>query len=312
MPNAKPAPSSSNSTSLNYWTGYIGDINSNGGVLGYRTYVTWLMEYGGRDQMVDTSNSQFGQLSTSSPNCVYHNESTAGGTFSFPADEQPTHAERRSVIAGINEVKSHNATIGDTDQKDWVSIVTFDKQGDVQTLLPLTSNYDTAMAACPKMQAVGNNGASTDTESGLAAGYNLIKPASQGGTGRENTEKVVVLLTDGAANLKDSSNSSISSYTSSHPNTYNGSSNYYGSSDYPSDAALMQADGMQSKGWYVYALPLGLAVDSDFMNRMARVGGTADDNGNAPSTSGDPSTYETEMTTLLGKIIDNPQVRLVK
>ncbi len=74
----------------------------------------------------------------------------------------------------------------------------------------------------------------------------------------------------------------------------------------------MQADTMRGKGWYVYALPLGLAVDSDFMNRMARVGGTADDNGNAPSTSGDPSTYETEMTDLLDKIIDNPQVRLVK
>ncbi len=313
MPNAKPAPSSSNTTSYNYWRGYIGDIINEGGVLGYRTYVTWLMEYGGRDQMVDSNNSQYGQLSTSSPNCVYHNESTAGGTFSFPAAEQPTHSERRAVIAGINEIKSHNQLIGDNTQKDWVSIVTFDKTGDVQTLLGLTSNYDSAMAICPKMQAVGNNGASTNTESGLAQAYSLIRPASQGGTGRENTEKVVVLLTDGAANLKDSSSSAISSYTSSHPNTYNGSSNYYGGSiDYSSDAALMQADTMSGKGWYVYALPLGLSVDSDFMNRMARVGGTADSNGNAPSTSGDPSTYETEMTDLLDKIIDNPQVRLVK
>ncbi len=312
MPNAKPAASSSNTTSLNYWSGFIDDINSEGGVLGYRPYVTWLMEYGGRDQMVDTNGSQYGQLSTSSPNCVYHNESTAGGTFSFPAAEQPTHSERRAVIAGINEVKSHNLLIGDPTQKDWVSIVTFDKSGDVQTLLGLTSNYDSAMAICPKMQAVGNNGASTNTESGLAQAYGLIRPASQGGTGRENTEKVVVLLTDGAANLKDSSNSAISSYTSAHPNASNGTSNYYGSSDYNSDAALMQADTMSGKGWYVYSLPLGLAVNSDFMNRMARVGGTADSNGNAPSTSGDPSTYETEMTDLLDKIIDNPQVRLVK
>ncbi len=124
------------------------------------------MEYGGRDQKVDNSGSQYGQLSTSSPNCVYHNESTAGGTFSFPAAEQPTHSERRSVIAGINEIKTHNPLIGDPTQMDWVSIVTFDKTGDTQTLLRLTSNYDTAMAICPNMQAVGNNGASTEHGNG--------------------------------------------------------------------------------------------------------------------------------------------------
>jgi hypothetical protein len=112
--------------------------------------------------------------------------------------------------------------------------------------------------------------------------------------------------------VKDSSNSTVSSYESANPSKYNGVSNYYGSSDYYSDAAMMQTNAMQSKGYYLYALGIGLAVDTDFMNRMARVGGTADDNGNAPTTSGDPSTYETEMTALLDKIIDNPQVRLVK
>lgn len=311
MPNAKPTASSSNTTSYNYWRGYLEDINSNSGVIGYRTYVTWLMEYGGRDQTVDINSTQYGQLSTSSSNCVYHNESTAGGTFSFPASEQPTHAERRSVIAGINEVKQHNITIGDPTQKDWVSIITFDKDTNPANLTPLialTSNYNSAMAACPNMQAVGNNGSSTATETGLIAAYNLIKPASKGGTGRENTQKVVVLLTDGVANLKTSSNSAVSTYRSSNP-----SGNYYGgSSNYPSDAALMQAGSLQGNGWTVYALALGLGADYDFMDRMARMGGTADDNGHAPTTSGNPSTYETEMTNLLHQIIDNPQVRLVK
>src|SRR5262249_38992404 len=150
--------------------------------------------------------------------------------------------------------------------------------------------------------------------------YNLIKPASQGGTGRENTQKVVILLTDGVANLKDSSNSTVSAFESANPNTYNGVSNYYGdSSDYPSDAALMTAAAMQagtttstmgtgSSVMSVYALALGLAADYDFMDRMARMGGTADNNGQAPRTSGDPSTYETEMTSLLDTIINNPQV----
>ena len=310
MNKAKPTPNSSNAASYDYWSNYIADVNSNGGVLGYRTYVSWCLD-GGRDQTVDNG-GDYSQLSTSSPNTPYHTESTAGGTFSFPPREQPTHSERRSVIAGLQEIKLHNTTLSDPTEMDWVSIVTFDKIGSVKTLTALTSNYSSAMTAASKMQAVGYNGASTDTEDGLIAGYNLIKPASQGGTGRENTEKVVILLTDGVANLKSSSNTTISAYQSANPSSFNGNSNYYGTSDYNSDAALMQSNMMQGKGWYVYALALGLAADYDFMNRMARMGGTADDNGLAPTTSGDPSTYETEMTDLLDKIIDNPQVRLVK
>src|SRR5262249_61226630 len=99
------------------------------------------------------------------------------------------------------------------------------------------------------------------------------------------------------------SNSTISSYEAAHPNTTNGVSNYYGSSDYNSDAALMQASIMQGGNWHVYALGIGLAIDSDFMDKMARVGNTADSNGHAPTTSGDPTSYESEMTALLDEII---------
>ena len=69
---------------------------------------------------------------------------------------------------------------------------------------------------------------------------------------------------------------------------------------------------MQGNNWHVYALGIGLAVDTDFMDKMARVGNTADNNGHAPATSGDPTSYESEMTALLDKIIDNPQVHLVQ
>jgi Flp pilus assembly protein TadG len=310
MPNAKPAANSGNSSSLNYWQAYIDDVNSNSGVIGPRSYVSWCLD-SGRDQQADT-NGDYAQISVNSPNCPYHSESTAGGTFSFPPREYPTHAERRSVIAGLQEVKSKNTAIKDTNQMDWVSIVTFDKVGDMKTLLPLTSDYDSAMQASTKMQAVGYNGASTDTESGLIQGYNLIKAKSQGGTGRENTQKIVILLTDGVANLKDTSSSTISSYEVSNPTTYNGSSNYYGSSDYNSDAAFMQANIMRAQKWYVYALGLGCDIDDDFLDRMARVGGTADDNGHGLTTSGDPTTYETEMTSLLKQVVDNPSVRLVQ
>jgi hypothetical protein len=324
MPKAKPTPLSSNSSSYNYWQAYLSYITANSSyVIGYRTYVSWLMEQGGRDQTVD-SNGDYGELSVSNSNCPYHSESVGGTSFSFPPDEQPTHSERRSVIAGIQEVKSKNSNITDNNQKDWVSVVTFDKTGGVKTRVALTTDYASAMTSAATMQAVGENSNSTDTEEGLVQAYNLIKPASQGGTGRENTQKIVILLTDGVANLKDSSNSTVSSYEASNPSTYNGVSNYYGdSSDYPSDAALMTAAAMQagsttstmgsgSSVMSVYALALGLAADYDFMDRMARTGGTADTNGQAPRTSGDPSTYETEMTSLLDSIIDNPQVHLVQ
>jgi hypothetical protein len=74
----------------------------------------------------------------------------------------------------------------------------------------------------------------------------------------------------------------------------------------------MQADNMTGNKWHLYALALGLAADYDFMDRMARVGNTADTSGQAPRTSGDPSQYESEMTALLDQIIDNPQVHLVQ
>ena len=66
MPNAKPAAVSSNAASYDYWSNYIADVNSNGGVIGYRTYVSWCLD-GGRDQTVDNGND-YAQLSTSSPN----------------------------------------------------------------------------------------------------------------------------------------------------------------------------------------------------------------------------------------------------
>jgi hypothetical protein len=311
MPNAKPSPTSGNNSSVSYWTDYIDAVDNNNSAIGYRTYVQYMME-NGRDQKPGTSGN-YTQLSVLSPNCPMHNESTAGGTFSFPPSEQPTHAARRSVIAALQEIKTKNAAISDTNQKDWVSIVTFDKSTNIAGVTPLvalTSNYSTAMSACPTMQAVGQNGNSTATETGLAAAYNLIKPASQGGTGRENTQKVVVLLTDGMANLYSSSSSTINNYINAHP-----SSNFYTSGNSTataSNAAMMQAGSMNSGKWKLYPVPLGLGADQDFMDRMARMGGTDDDNGQAPTSSGDPSSYETELTNIFKQIVDNPQVRLVQ
>lgn len=272
--------------------------------LGYRTYVQFMLDFG-RDYKPDGSN--FVPLSVSSPNCQYHSEATAGGTFSFPPREQPVHACRRSLIAAIQEIKERNDNIPDLTQRDYVSVVRFDKVAGTTVIQSLTGEYDDAMTACTTLQAVGDNAASTATETGMIAAKDHIKPASQGGSGRENTQKVIVVLTDGMPNLYSSSGSSVSSYRTSNP-----SSEWYGGGSYALDAPLMQAMSLEALGWKIFAVGVGLGTDYSFMDRLARLGSTADDSGESPHTSGDPSSYETELSAIFEEIITNPQVRLVK
>ena len=223
MPQAKPTPSSS--SNLTYWTYYLDYIlpsvsvsgrgtlppsqsstridsmdnpctdsypdatasipQSSRNKIGYLTYVQYMMD-NGRDRKPDGTN--YTPLSTHSPFCPFHSEGTAGGTFSFPPSEQPTHAARRSIIAAIQQIKSKNSVVADPSQSDWVSVVTFDTVAGTVLKQPLTSNYDTAMQACTTMQAVSDAAASTATETGLIAAQNHIKPVSQGGAGRENSK----------------------------------------------------------------------------------------------------------------------------
>ena len=57
---------------------------------------------------------------------------------------------------------------------------------------------------------------------------------------------------------------------------------------------------------------VGLGCDYGFMDRMARMGGTADSNGQSPRGSGNPADYEQKLTDIFSKIITNPQIRLVE
>jgi hypothetical protein len=55
-----------------------------------------------------------------------------------------------------------------------------------------------------------------------------------------------------------------------------------------------------------------LGADYDFMDRMARLGGTADDQGKSPRGGGNPAEYERRLTEIFGTIITNPEVRVVR
>jgi Mg-chelatase subunit ChlD len=340
MPNAKPTINSTVTSSYNYWERYLDYVvyqksvsgrgtipslvsssyrvtglnNPNGdsypsissstpsGYLnkyGYRTYVNFMMDFG-RDVLAGGTHPP---LSTSSADCPWHTESVGDDSFSFPPREQPTHASRRSMIAAMQVVEEMNADIANLAVRDWVSIVTFDhlSSGGPVVAQALTGDYDDAKEVCTHFQAVGDNQSSTATESGLIKAHDHLTTA-----GRTNTGKVVVLLTDGVPNLYSSSNSTINSYMTAHSND-----DYYGSG-YAKNAPLMQSDILHAGGYYLYSVGLGLGTDYDFLDRMARMGNTANDDGETFRGSGNPTDYEAVLTSIFEQIIRSPKARLVK
>ena len=271
--------------------------------IGYRTYVQFMMDFG-RDKQ--PASGQYVPLSRSSPNCPWHTEETDGGTFSFPPREQPTHAARRALIAALAVIKDRNANVSDENERDRVSIITFDRVAGTVVAQPLTSDYDAAMLACTRLQAVADDSSSTATETGLLFGKNHIASIDEGGQGRRYTNKVVVFLTDGIPNLYSSSNSTISQFINAHPD-----GDFYASSEYELNAPLMQCTDMHLKRWQVFPVGLGLGTNYDFMDRAARMGGTAKDD-QSPRGSGNPAEYEERLRTIFQSIISNPKARLVQ
>jgi hypothetical protein len=275
--------------------------------IGYRTYVQFMMDHGRDTQPLAGT---YVPLSRFNASCPWHMEGTAGGTFSFPPREQPTHAARRALIAAIEIVKERNSSIDNLNQRDWVSIVTFDKLsgGGPVVAQPLTGDYDSAMQACTTLQACSDINATTATETGLITARKHLQPKSSGGSGRLSTNKVVVLLTDGVPNLYSSTSTAINSYISTHPELHD----FYNNGAYWCDAALMQASIIKDDRWYLYPVGVGLGTDNNFMDRMARLGGTADSNGQGPRSTGNPAQYEQILTDIFRKIITSPKVRLVQ
>ena len=306
MPNAIPAPNSASGSSYSYWASYFNDSRTSSQTdLGYSSYVSFMM-YNGRDRKPDGVN--YTPLSRLSPLCPYHSESTAGGAFRFPPREMPTHAGRRAIIAAIQLISDRNQNISDPNQQDKVSIITFDSLAGGAILQPLTSDYTAAMNACTQLQAGNDTAYNTATEVGLILASNHLKPASQGGAGRVSSNKIIVLLTDGMPNLYQSSSAAINTYRTQNP-----SRNFYGGTgNYAQDAALMQTSMVQGDNWYLFPVGIGLGCDYGFMDRMARMGATANQSGESPRGTGNPAAYEAVLTKIFQNIITNPKLRLVK
>jgi hypothetical protein len=248
-------------------------------------------------------------LSIHSPDCPWHAEDTAGGRFSFPPRSQPVHAARRALIAAMQVVREKNSMISDDSQKDWVSVISLDRLNNGGPIIKqqLTANYTEAMEACTRLQATGDKGASTATDSGLIVAQEHIRSANEGGQGRMATNKVVVLLTDGAPNLYMSESGDIQDYINDSDST-----DFYQNGDHWHNGPLMQTGKMHDDHWMTFPVGVGLGTDYGFMDRMSRMGGSADESGQSPRGSGNPAEYEQRLSDIFREIITTPEVRLVQ
>jgi len=322
MPDAVPAINSTNSFSYNYWKDYIDfpindDINNHRywneyacyshQTLGYASYVQYMMCLG-RDSK--TPSGYYTPLSVNSEYCPYHFDDTDAGSLKFPPEERPTHSARVAIIDAIQIVKTRNTGISDPNQRDWVSIITFDKSAGTQVYCALTSDYDAVIDSCRKLQACGSGGACTYTEGGLTVAHDHIQPTADGGKGRTHVNKILVLLTDGKANIKYSSNTAISDYIRANPSNY-WLTNSYDSYFWTEQAALMQVHKYQGNSWFTYPVGLGLDYDDNFMDKMANIAGTADKNGDSMGST-DPTTAIADLKEIFSKIVTRPKLRLVQ
>ena len=293
--------------------------------IGYRTYVQFMMDWGRErspefDNSVNSNPALTGKtpLSALHPNCPFHIEATAGGTFSFPPRSQPMHSVRRALIAGINLVKERNSLIS-SGAGDRVAIVTFDgRDGWHQPTVvqPLTDDYVAAMMACTRLQAAADIGATTSTESGVDLARLQLEPrtaasnpgnVADGPQGRSFTSKVIVLLTDGMPNSWDMSQTELDDYISASPHA-----DFYptGYDWFNSVLAQTQQFYKEQRG-RLYSVGMGLGADYEFMDRLARMAST-DANGLSPRGSGNPAQYEQQLIDTLKKIINSPGARMVE
>lgn len=273
--------------------------------VGYLTYVQFMVDHG-RD--LNPVRDRYVPLSQHSPDCPWHVEQTPAGAFRFPPRTQPMHSVRRALIAGLQMLKQRNSKIPDVNQRDWVSIIAFDSLtgGGPVVEHPLSADYHAAMLACCRLQAVGDKGATTATESAMILAREHLGTGARG-PGRRAADKVLVLLTDGAPNVYTSPPELIDRFVGDHA-----SGEFYGNGAYWYDAPLMQAMQMRAESWYTFPVGVGLGADQDFLDRLARLAGTAHGDGQTAHQSGGPAEYERRLAETFRLIIANPPVRLVQ
>ena len=192
--------------------------------------------------------------------------------------------------------QERNQTISDVNQKDWVSIITFDSISTAKHQVALDQTITTAR--CRSARSFRHM-EWTGTEGAFDLAYNHIKPASQGRTlGREHTNKIVVLLTDGMPNQKRSSvtTSSINNYINNNASIWTESRHRPERQQLDTSGSYLLREecgidaDLQDAGRQLVCLRGGnrAGCDYDFMDRVARMGATANNHGPMPPRLGRP------------------------
>ncbi len=350
MPNAKPVLNSD--INLDYWTTYLdyifrssttipsqnsrkitggsnpypdawpslsaSTINSFRNRVGYQTYVQFMMDYG-HDVTVNGGDNV--AMSSKSPDCPWHldNDPTSPGyNLMFPPREQPTHAARIAIMAGINQVAALNSTVA-VESRDHVCVITFETATGTKVRYPLSKNgcdYEAARASVRDMQAMSDWAASTASENGLIVARDHLDPAKNPDGARPFSTKILVFLSDGIPNIKKSSNTTITNFMTNNPDgEWFGS----GSNPFERNAVLMQIQQIQALGWKTHSVGIGLGNDLSLMDKMARMAGTAIKNPNDPDgpkiswyASGNPANYKDKLSAIFDEITSTPAIQLVR
>jgi hypothetical protein len=195
------------------------------------------------------------------------------------------------------------------DQRDWVSIAAFDTPigGNVSIVQPLTPDYDQAMLACTQLQASGDKGLTTNLEAGLIMAREHLQPGSQGGAGRRNVHKVVIVLTDGFPNCAVSSTKLIQDFASA----YIESSSLSAWSE-AELAALVQAVKFHHDGWSFYPIGVGAGANHEFVEELALCVGLTRNGGTFDAIADHPVGRVEKIVQILRQMIDHPRIQIVQ
>ncbi|MFM9117964.1 MAG: VWA domain-containing protein [Planctomycetota bacterium] len=286
--------------------------------IGYQTYLQFLLDLG---PDLASGETLYSPLSTRSSACRWRldrDPASAGNGVWFPSREQPMHAVRLALLATLRQLQRTQA-MRPPGAQDHVGLVTFSTLEDSRVVVPLgTGQGDDAplVRGIAALQAAGDAQTNSNMEAGLLLARQQLTDPNVSGPARSWTDKVVVLLADGPPNGKVSTASQIDEYVAAHP-----SSQWYSTGDYRYErqAVLMQVAAMRELGWRVLAVGIGRAVDQPLLDRVARLGNTAEQivaDPAAPrgaiSVGGNPSEYEARLTAELQRVLARPRVKLVR
>ena len=235
----------------------------------YPSYFQFMLD-AGRDSNIA---GRYPALSTLSGEAPAIRESTAAGEFLFAPRTQPLHSIRRSLIAAVHTIRGANTSTAGRSMGDRISIITFDRARGRDPNTPalamsLTDDYDAVMDACTQLEASADDAETTSTDAGLRAAWSHLLPEEEGGHGRSNAKKIVILITIGTPDTSESSPGQIENYLAAHDDK-----GFYGDGDYPHDAAMMYAHKMRQREWQVIPVGIGPNADYKFVERMAKMTG---------------------------------------